>query len=331
MRRLKRGPWLKITLISTITTVGSFVVVAALSGIIGNGMYAIVTWFLGLWSKYILANWESYLIALLLLLLSINVIFFEWHHSKILHHELEDTHQKLETSVHELEDTHQKLETSALELQTLNYALDITNHIVAMDDSLLRFLVGMTFAKDPEKEFRRLLVELLRDITLTFGGSVHRALILRPDTTGRYLKTWVHYQMPKETVARMQYYIGSKKVDKKLGVAGEAYIKKEIIVAHIRDGKCDNNNYIYFDEERPFIPYRSFVNVPIIGLIPDLAREMFNSIPCHGVICFDSDDPTIFDSKETTELLWALGRRIAVALLIYQHFLKLHHQPLPAA
>src|SRR5205807_285152 len=104
------------------------------------------------------------------------------------------------------------------------------------------------------------------------GGDVHRGSILLPDTTGEYLKVWVHHQMPATSVARTVLYIGpdDNRRKREQGVAGEAFIKQEIIIAHLKKEneqyRFDKKSYIEFDGQRVFPPYSSFVCVPIIGL-----------------------------------------------------------------
>src|SRR5207248_2250654 len=197
----------------------------------------------------------------------------------------------------------------------LSHGLDTMDNVVKLDDSLLRLLPSLISAKDREDEMKRLLVELLRDVTRAFAGDVNRASILLPDTAKEYLRVWAHYQMPEESIGRTQFYIG-KEIDRKRGVAGEVFSDSQLRVVHIQikegigDWKPDSTDYMVFDTKRPYPPYRSFVGVPIVG-----GEE---TIACLGVVCFDSESSTAFDPPEIQDMLLMLGRRIATALLIYQ-------------
>lgn len=66
----------------------------------------------------------------------------------------------------------------------------------------------------------------------------------------------------------------------------------------------------FFDANRPYLPYRSFVSVPIV------VGEGASS--CLGVVCFDSENSAAFDPPQIQDLLLKFGRRIASALLIYR-------------
>lgn len=80
----------------------------------------------------------------------------------------------------------------------LSSGLVTMNNVVKLDDSLLNLLPSLISVQDREAEMKRLLIELLRDVTRAFGGEVHRASILLPDAVKEYLRVWVQYQMPKE-------------------------------------------------------------------------------------------------------------------------------------
>ena len=257
-----------------------FILLASVSGIIGNGMYAFVLWLGGHLTSLVKSGWLPWIITLVILLACLSFAFLWWHHSR--------------------------------------NALDTLNGICDLDDSLLRLLPSLVVSGNQEVDMQRLLRELLRDATRAFAGHVHRASILLPDAGREYLKIWAHHQMPDESVIRTRFYIGNEE-NRIRGVAGETFLDTQPRVAHFTQEnprwKCDLNCYIDFDKNRPYPPYRSFVAIPIIGVIPG-PSSIINA-NCLGVLCFDSDNSKIFDSAEVQYLLQVFSRRIAAALLIY--------------
>lgn len=229
-------------------------------------------------------------------------------------------------------------------------ALNRLNDVVNLDTTLLKLLPNLISVSSNEREeaLRRTLVDLLLEGTRTFAGDVHRASILLPDSTGEHLKIWAHAEMPQGTVDTIQFYIGSDSLKRKReqGVAGEAFLKQEIIVIHVkkittRAAKrqttasssrqqpgsntynekhkytIDKTSYLEFSDNRPFPPYSSFVCVPIVG---STSSSTTASSPCLGIVCFDSWNSIAFDSPAAQDLLQALGSRIASVLLIYRQF-----------
>jgi GAF domain-containing protein len=193
----------------------------------------------------------------------------------------------------------------------LKSALNTLISVADLDGSLLVLIPKLSSSADKEVAMQQLLREFLRDTTKVFGGQVSRALIVRPDPNDRtnYLVPWVGYQMPEQTLSPgHKFYIGDDP-NKKTGIAGKVYKSREVVVVHFheRNWEPDDTDYIIFDYDRPYPPYRSFVGVPILG----------PSSECLGVLCFDSYQPNVFDSSEIHNLLVLLGRRIAAAMVIY--------------
>lgn len=278
----------------SISAVLIFIVTAAIAGIIGNSADTLFIW---LWDLLIKINaWPWTIILVTMVIGFALVLFVVWRNGGALR----------------------------IQLRTLNDALDTMQMLVALDDTLLRLLANWMPAQDREGGIRRLFTYLLRDATAAFTGEVHRAVIFLPDATREYLRAWVHYQMPQESLDRSVFYIGKNGDDRKRGIAGETFIEGKLLVAHILRSKdywkCDSEHYIDFDKTRPYPPYKSLISIPIIGINPNAPNS--NATTCLGVICFDSEDPTIFDYTETKRLLLGFGSRIAAALLIYEQFPK---------
>lgn len=194
----------------------------------------------------------------------------------------------------------------------LKVALDVERHashrtdqLVRMGDSLLRLLARLSKDDDIEIEFARLLEEHLRDATGVFEGDVSRGIVLRRD--GNELVPWVGYQMPESTMARSRFRIKGSGLEAR-GIASLAYQSEVPIVVHFRqhEGRLVSdmpNDYIVFDEARPYPPYRSFIAVPIRG---------------EGVLCFDSMKVDVFDSSGIQQLLESMAVQMGYAIEIYR-------------
>ena len=205
-------------------------------------------------------------------------------------------------------------------LRSVSRGLSTLDGLVKLDSSLLRLLPPLVASGGSDTELRALLRELLRDATEALGPKVNRACILLPDARRERLPVWAHYQLPNESVARNQFYIGPDRQIMR-GSAGATFVDKQLRIVKIkgngasrveeefteRDGKMVPANKTYIDfEQRPHLPYSSFVNVPIFGRKGRLL----------GVVCFDSTDPDTFFSKGARELLRQIATRISSALMI---------------
>jgi hypothetical protein len=275
---------LRTKIITGFSAVIGFFLLASASGIIGNSMYSFALWLGAQLVSFIRFAWLPWIITFVILLSCLIFALFWWHRGR--------------------------------------NALETLNNMCDLDDSLLRLLPSLVTAGRREVEMQRLLKEVLRDATRSFDGHVHRASILLPEAGGEYLRIWAHHQMPDESLARTRFYIGEEK-DRIRGVAGEAFSDAQLHVAHFKEEnprwRCDLHSYIDFDKNRPYPPYRSFVAVPVIGVIPGSPGQ--TSTGCLGVLCFDSDNSTIFDGADVQYVLQVLARRVASALLIYRQLL----------
>jgi hypothetical protein len=190
----------------------------------------------------------------------------------------------------------------------------IATKLINMDDSLLRLIPGLVGAKNPgvQDAVHKVLQEYLQDACQLFEENVSRATIFTVDSSEDYLKPWVTYQMPRESIERTKFYIGSE--DGRIrGIAGKAYKTKSVLIVRmLQDGSGQwipsDHDYQNFEPRRPRPPYLSFVAVPILGLSHD----------CLGILCFDSPSSTAFDSPELEGLWLALGNRIASVMLTYR-------------
>ena len=207
------------------------------------------------------------------------------------------------------------------ERDNLKASLDGKNKLFRVVDSLLRLLPSLVSTKNPNKkeEIHRLMRSLLANTTKVIP-QVYGASLFLPDAKGEELTIWESHGVPGDSAARARCYIGSTDVHRKNGIAGEAFIKREIVVTHLvgqdEDGqwKFDKPSYIDFTEESTYPTFHSLVCVPIvIGA---------GSNDCLGVICLDSASMEAFDPPGVQELLKLLARYLASAVLICQEVQK---------
>lgn len=262
----------------------TFFLGAAASGIIGNRSDNFFLWIVNQVGSSVVLSWWPWVITLIVLLSSLGVIFYLIYHNRVL-----------------------------------NRALVTANHIIDLDDSVLRLLASWIPSKNHDNEMKQLLAELLRDASAEFAGHVHRAFILTPDDKKENLLIWAHIGIPQESIDRKKFYIGVDQDKKPLqGVAGNVYLERKLRVGHVlqqeNTWRTDCDCYIKFDDGKHLPPYRSFACIPIIG--PDLDSPRLSATVCLGVAIFDSMDSKVFDTSESQIVLRIFARRIATALIM---------------
>lgn len=264
-----------------------FITSAALQGIIGNRADAAFTKLINWITTSIHENALPWFIVVLLIIFSITEGIYFWIHGKVL-----------------------------------EQAIQRANRMIALDASLLRAIASWQPSKTPadrEQKTQLILRDILRDATTEFNEQVFRAAIVTPDAHGEYLGCCASWQMPPESTSNMKFYIGSdnRMRREKGGVAGEVYLSEKMIIGHMVKLNdmwiCkDCPSYTKFPENRPVQPYKSFVNVPIIGADPSTTSSRTK---CFGVICFDSPHERIFDSDASKEILATVAQRVAATLI----------------
>lgn len=268
-------------------TIAVFITSAALQGIIGNRADAALTTLIGWLTTSIHENALPWFIVALLIIFSITEGVYFWIHGKVL-----------------------------------EQAILRANRMIALDASLLRAIASWQPSRTPvdrEQQTQLILRDILRDATTEFNEQVFRAAIVTPNIQGEYLECRVAWQMPPESTNNMKFYIGpdNRMRRERGGVAGEVYLTEKLLVGHMVKLNdmwiCkDCSSYTRFPENRPVQPYKSFVNVPIIGADPSTASSRTK---CFGVICFDSPYEKIFDSDASKEILSTVAQRVAAALI----------------
>ncbi len=255
---------------------------ASFNGIVGNRSDNLFIFIIDeLWKSITTGLW-SWAIVFITLLACLAMVFYSWRHIRVL-----------------------------------NRALGKMKNILELDDALLRFLPSWTH---DEHQIKLFLAEALRDALELFQGEVCRASLLLPDPQ-EYLRVWTHYGMSQEDVNRIGFYIGSDaSKQREAGVAGEAFLRRQLLVGHIKATEgtwvCDIGSYTRFPGSQFPPPYRSFIIVPIIAMAPKPTER--NVITCLGIICLDSMKQTVFDDSECQTALTLFARRFAIALLIYR-------------
>lgn len=275
---------------AAIVTVVIFVLLGAANGVLGELGVTVFQWLQQLASNLITISSLLWLIIVLILIAALVSILILW--------------------------------------QRDTYALNTTNRIVDLDNWLQRLVPNLVSAPDLDQEMERLMYQLLQRATAVFDDSVHRASVFLPDPDGKHLRIGFSYQIPPEAVKRTVFNIESGKMDVKRGIAGEAFLDEKGLpqVVHVTHEKGEwktdrEGSYVFFDKVRPSLPYQSCVCVLIsVGTSP--ADRL-------GVLCFDSQSPTIFDSasigdSELQNRLITLSARFAAALQIYKE-LQISH------
>ena len=200
-----------------------------------------------------------------------------------------------------------------------------SEHMIVMDDGLLKQLTILVSASDMEEAMRHLIKKLLHDAREAFP-EVRKASLFLPDPCApeEYLLPWLLTGWGGEGASPDQkFYIGWQDRDRKVGSAGEAFLRQEILVTKFtRDESRENliptrDSYIFFSDDHATLPYNALVCVPII------ASASKNKPECLGVVCFDSRNQETFDSPEIRTMLKLLSRRIAVSLEIYERLQKI--------
>jgi len=190
--------------------------------------------------------------------------------------------------------------------------------LFTLKEGLLRLSAGLLRTSKAEREdaMRRLIKKLLVDAILVLPH-VYGASLYLPDINREILAPWEADGVPANYLANAQCYIGPSRPDRKTGVAGEAFMKQAIIIAHMtgertqdNSWKFDRDSYIDFSTTGTPPPYSALACVPLL--------DKKGSHASLGVVCFDSREKGAFDSAEVQECLVLIGRCFTSALLIYQ-------------
>jgi hypothetical protein len=163
---------------------------------------------------------------------------------------------------------------------------------------------------------QKILSEVLELTATRFHNHVDRGAIFLPE--GYNLLIRAHWGISPENVERTICYIGDD-ARKKQGSAGNVYLTRQQRIAHMhqaKDGlwKSDDEYFIDFSVHRRIWPYRSSALTPIFEVGPE---DVVTNLRPQGVLVFNSQHETIFDSEEAKEYLRQASKRIAFLLRVY--------------
>lgn len=197
------------------------------------------------------------------------------------------------------------------------YALQLESlrALYTLEDGLIRLIAALISAKPAEKEdaMRQLIAKLQTDAKNTLPH-VHRATLFLPDAKREELSI---FSLQGVTSTGVICYIGPLRPDRKRGVAGEAFVKQDLIITR-KTGERNQDGDWNFDRD-------SYINFSGSGVLPP-----FNAIACIplldkkgpdeslGVVCFDSLEKDAFDDPTIQEHLKLIGRCFTSALLVFQ-------------
>ncbi len=120
----------------------------------------------------------------------------------------------------------------------------------------------------------------------------------------------MHGWVDEESKGQTRFCIDSRKDSSTRGLAGEVFLTRRIIVAHISDKKgvlrSDEASYIPSPHSKP-----SFCG-SLIGVPVTTGEETGD---CLGVLCFDSYNSTAFDAPIVRDILMIVATRIAEVLI----------------
>lgn len=197
--------------------------------------------------------------------------------------------------------------------------------MLTFNEVLLRYPPNLIGKDDLDERLRKLI-----DILLTYAlqkllpGS-RRGVLLLPDRSrnDKYLiisnSKGIHheYEMVDE------FYIGDDGDKLELrGIAGKAFKEQKPFLVHLHvtaDNKLekDDDDYMIIkykgSEDGDIPPYRSLICVPVLDGSPT------NKVPkiSLGVVCFDSQYRTTFDSYESKKRIELLTKHICAAFRTY--------------
>jgi transcriptional regulator with GAF, ATPase, and Fis domain len=277
--------------LTIILSIIAFIVLGAINGVLGNLGTAVYSWLVSeVPTWFTPSSWLWAVLALSLLVVSAFLGFLYWSADR--------------------------------------YSETI-DRLIEMDDWFHRLISQLVSGPDLDIEMQRLMEELLRLAVRAFGSKPLRAAVFVADANKKQLHMRYSYRMPNETIKRTAFDVEPGKVNVKRGVAGEAFLDPHGApqVAHFswKNDKIETDKkecYILFDDTQSSLEYQSCVCIPLtIG-----ARTTDRL----GVLCFDSQNRTLFDAatetdSELQQRLVKIAARFAAAFSIYQEILKASH------
>ena len=304
-----------------------------ISGIVGNGAYAIFITLLGLvvaglifvFHEVTQRNLTLYIIiivlSMLICILTVILLTVIWR-ARIARAKAR------QESIRQLIEANNLLKEAQKALEEAQNLADDLNKLDMTLLDLLAFIHSST--QDLDNQMKQ-VARIIFLLTLKILKDVQSASLFRPDID-RVLTVWAYHELNDDSV-KIKCYGGSlPQDDSPRGVAGEAFKERKTIVTHISEHNgewmADSKSYIFLNREileskRKIIypiPYNSMICVP---LIQDGYQEPL------GVLCFNSNKPEAFNTKEAKDRVQILGDRFISILLMYEKLSQIRqNQPL---
>lgn len=187
-------------------------------------------------------------------------------------------------------------------------AMDTLARIIKLDDILLALISDSMDDEDRSQSLEQTLVKVLWELIRMFPDNILRAFISRPDISQEYLEPIAKIQMPEDSLHKAKFYIGPDK-QRVRGLVGHAFIERKPLLTHIANNKTpDTDFYHNFEPDRPLIPYKSVIALPIFGK----GKEIL------GILCLDSQEETPFDNQNIQDMLLSVSHRIGSVLIMFE-------------
>ncbi len=183
--------------------------------------------------------------------------------------------------------------------------------VAVLDDELLEFLDECS-KRENHANLDKLLEEFLEKSLMQAAKvvtEIHRGSILR-EVDG-YLEPWV---CSPHGCHNLRLYVGGDSQRRSEGgSAGEMYRRRlrGPLVVHMAKAngqwQADDASFVPTRSITEDPPYRSFI---LLTLLDSNRRRL-------GVLCLDSMDESIFDLKDTQDLLEHLAKRVVAGIVLY--------------
>jgi hypothetical protein len=198
-----------------------------------------------------------------------------------------------------------------LKIKELKKALNISTKLNGLDSSILLLLSRLKQNQSKEST-AKLLNQFLSKIRESIPGVCSVWLCLPDDQDKNYLRLChAEPEVSSQLKERAKFYIGDDEPSIKRGLAGAAYHKWKIQVNSFpihKESECrepSHPEYIIFGNPKA----TAHKTTAAVVVIDDDDHRL-------GVMCVDSYEAKIFDSKEMEDLLKEISRRLARILVI---------------
>lgn len=183
--------------------------------------------------------------------------------------------------------------------------------LVSLVITLGATLSSVLATQDLNHGWHEFVAKAFETIAIDYLQNVRRGLLFLPDEKGENLIiSDMHGWVDESSKNQTRFCIDSRKDSSTRGLAGEVFLTRRIIVAHISTKKdvlrSDEVSYIPSLHSKP--PFcGSLIGVPI--------TTGEGTSDCLGVLCFDSYNSTAFDTPIVRDILVIVASRVAEVLV----------------